>query len=188
MNIEDLKDRLDKSLGTLDGKHIIMLKSDSKNYSDSVFETLRYVTGKGMGGVYLTSALPQEYISEKLEKYGINTENLYFIDTVSCMMGSTPGERGRCALVKSPGSLDDIEMLAYKLIDKIEPEEKFLLIDSVSNLLIYNDACKLVKFSESLIKYMRSKKIRGVIASVAQQLDEGFHRDIAMFCDIIIKI
>jgi len=188
MSAEDFKARLNKELSTLDSKHIVLMNIESEHYSDSIFETLRYMTGKGMGGVYLTSARPYDFLSKKLEKDGIDTKNIYFIDTVSCMIGDPPGEMGNRVFIKSPAALDDIEIWAYRLLEKIDAENKFLLIDSVSNMLIYNDAGKLAQFSKSLVNYLRSRKVSGVIASVVGEIEAGFHNVMTDLCDRVIKI
>ena len=96
MTNENIKIKINEELCSLGDEFIILLNSGPEYYFDSVLETVKCITNKGFGGVYITSSHPYRFVKNQFERYDIDTENLFFIDTISCMAGEHSGERERC--------------------------------------------------------------------------------------------
>lgn len=190
MNDKNLENQINKELNQLEKKSIVLIKSDQKYYSVSVINTLKFILDKGIGGVYISTLFPYYYIQDKFNKYNIDTQNLFFIDTISCMAGESPGEHGRCAFIKNPKTLEDVLSWSSTMIDRLGTKNKFLCIDSVTNILIYNDLKTLNKFSKSLIDCLRSKESGGftLLYLVGDGAIGGFYKPMDNLCDKTIKI
>ena len=188
MSNENFKIKLNRELSSLKDPFIILLNTNSKDYFDSVLETLKFLTDKGMGGVYMTSARPYNYLTETFRKQDIETRNLFFIDTVSCMAGKSPGEQGRCVFIENPTALEEAGMWTDTLMDRVGTENKFLIVDSLSNLLIYNDTGTLKRFSQFLIDRLRSQRASGVLASIDMEIPESLYEALNDLCDKTIEV
>jgi len=188
MNLKNFKSQLNNELNSLGKESIILLNTNSKYYPDSVIETLKFMADRGMIGGYLTFARPYDYLIKIFKKYNIDDQNLFFIDTVSCMAGKSPGKQGRCMFIRNPSALGDIRMWTDTLMGGIEVKNKFLIIDSLPNLLIYNGVRILEKFTQSLINHLRFQRANGVFASIDTEIPVDFYERLAGMCDKTIKV
>jgi len=188
MNDKNFKINLCKDLGSLGDVFIVLLNANSKDYINSVLESLKFITDKGMGGVYLTSARPYGYMTKHFERYDIDTTNLFFIDTISCMAGKSPGEHGKCVFIENPSALEEVGMWVNSLMERIEMKNKILIIDSLSTMQIYNDIGTLTKFSQQLINRLRIRDESGIFTTIDTEIHEGLHNTLASLCDKTIKV
>ena len=67
-------------------------------------------------------------------------------------------------------------------------EEKFLLLDSLSTLLIYNDPKTVAKFAHLLTEKMRRWITSGSLLTVEMNADRDVASQLAPFCDKVVKI
>ena len=188
MTGENYKIKLNEDLAKLNDEFIALLNTNSKYYFDSVLESVKFMTDKGMGGVYLTSAHPHDYMMKVFERYNIETKNLFFIDTISCMAGKSPGESGNCVFIENPAALEEVGMWTSMLLERVGSKDKFLIVDSLSTLLIYNTVEMLKKFSQFSITRLRLQGASGLFVSIDMEIDEGFYDTLATLCDNIIKV
>jgi len=188
MNDKNFKIKLDKELNNLAEKFIILLNTDPEYYFDSVAETVKFMTDKGMRGIYVTSARPYGYIERKFRSYDINTQNLFFIDLISCMAGKSAGEVGNCIFIENPVSLDEIEMWINILMERDDAKNKFLIIDSLSSLLVYNRPMSLKKFTELLVNYLRRYGVNGIFTTIDSEKHEVFQEETEMLYDRTINL
>jgi len=188
MTGENFKTKLNNELSGLGDKFIILLNTDSKYYFDSVLEALKFMTNRGMGGIYLTFARPHNYLTKTFKKYDIDAQNLFFIDTVSCMAGKSPGEQGGCVFIESPSSLEEVGTWTEILMGRIGMGSKFLIVDSVPTLLIYNEVGMLKNFSQLLINRLRLHGESGVFASIDMEIPVSFYETLSALCDKTIKV
>ncbi len=182
MTDEQFKIKLDKELNNLADKFVILLNTDPEYYFDSVAETVKVMTDRGMTGIYVTSARPYGYIVQRFKEYNINTQNLFFIDLISCMAGKRAGEEGNCIFIENPVSLDEIEMWINTLMKRNDAKNKFLIVDSLSSLLIYNRPLSLKKFTELLVNYLRRYGVNGIFTTIDSEKHEVFQEEM----DIIL--
>jgi len=187
MNSENINIKINKELETLGDEFIILLTSKPEYYFDSVLKTVKFITDKGMGGVYITTSRPYRFIKNRLEEYSTDTENLFFIDTISCMAGESYGERERCVFIENPTAIEEVGMWIDILMDRVNTENKFLIIDSLSTMLIYNEITALKEFSQFLISRMRLTGTSGVFASIDTET-QNICGVLSTLCDKTIKV
>ncbi len=189
MNFETLKTKINEELGMLEHKFIILVNMEPEHHTDSVLEIVKFMTDREMGGIYITSLNPYHYMKRTFKEYHINAKNLFFIDLLSCMAGSTPEMKDGCAFIETPAALEEIGFWVNKLMQKIDAENKFLIIDSFSTLLIYNNHAAVEEFNKSLIDEMRRMQSISVFASTSTDLENrnDFYTELAKLCDRMIK-
>lgn len=145
---------------------------------------------KDMCGIYITFNRPYSTLKEAVEKQGIDSSKLFFIDLITETAGGKV-ERGageRCFYVSSPKNLTELSILMEQAMLRLPRERRFVFIDSISTMLIYNDPDTVLRFVHSLTGKMRLLGITGIIFLLEKESDEKFRAQISQFCDAVITI
>ncbi len=107
---------------------------------------------KGTTGIYVSLNKTQKSVESTLKKSKINTNKLFFID---CMTSKQVRDD---VLHISPSELDKLNYAINTFIKDIK-DKKFLIIDALSTLLIYNDENKVASFVKELIEYASNNEV-----------------------------
>ena len=183
-----VKNNIKKEFEALNRRFIVLLDVPAKNYFDSVMESANFVVEKEKKGVYVSVSRPFRYISNEMQRRNINMDNILFIDCISAMAGEHDNGNEKCMFVKSPSALEEISINITSLIDKIECDEKFLIMDSVSTLLIYNSMDSVKEFLLFLIKKLRLERVSGIIITVEKETSEEIKQILIEKCDKAIHV
>lgn len=101
---------------------------------------------KNIPGIYVSLNKTQKSTENILTKAGINLKNIFFIDCISLEKIKNK------ALHIPPTELDLLSTAIISFIKEIKGK-KFLIIDSLGTLLIYNDEKKVAKFVKEITEY-----------------------------------
>jgi len=185
LEIPDAKKKIKKEFETLSGRFIVLLNMTAENYFDVAMETAELMSKRGKG-IYVTVSRPCGHISEKMQKRNINTDNISFIDCVSAMSGGD--ENKNYIFVESPSALEEICLQITLSLDKIISDEKFLIVDSISTLLIYNSIDSIKKFSMFLINKLKLEGVNGILMVIEGETNEELKQSLIGMCDKTIDI
>jgi archaellum biogenesis ATPase FlaH len=118
-----------------------------QNKINAAVKTLSYNPG-----IYVSLNKTQKSIEEIFKSNGIEVDRLFFIDCVT-------SEKTRDDVLHiSPNSLDMLYTAIEAFINDIE-QDKFLVIDALSTLLIYNDENKVAQFAKKLADLGAKKEV-----------------------------
>ena len=176
--------------GTLESYMVLMLIKPEL-YTTTSIELAKYFTQVlGLSGIYLTLNKPYEDLVEMLEDEGIDADKIYFIDCISKLTGRrTEGLGKNCIFVDSPQALAQITTALQKLLSIVkEGEQRFMVFDSISTLLVYYDKEPVGKFTHFMIGMIRKWKLRGVLLMVEEGDKRGATEMMSLFCDRVVKI
>ena len=98
------------------------------------------------------------------------------------MAGKVPENAGNAVFIENPSSLEQVSLYVDKMIAKA-PQPKFVLLDSLSSLLIYNDQTAVEELTHRIINKIRHEKVGGVILSIKQKEAEALTKTLAPMCD-----
>jgi archaellum biogenesis ATPase FlaH len=101
-------------------------------------------------GIYVSLNKTQKSIEQNLEAEGIAYSKIFFID---CVTSEKTKEE---VLHISPSNLDDL-FFTIKSFNENIPGEKFLILDALSTLLIYNSENKVAAFVKELVNLSPDK-------------------------------
>ena len=187
--MDSIEEKIQADLKDTPNDSIILISTGAEEYFTAVLTSLKVLLNqKEMGGVYITISRPYSYLSKVLKERGINTKNLLFIDCISCMAGEMPGERERCIFIESPTSLEEITMYIDRLFEQVKTPDKFLFLDSLSTLLIYNSLRSAEEFSHYLINKLRLRGMGGIFISIEHELPEDLPQVLSQVCDKTIHV
>jgi len=139
----------------VENEQAVLLQTSAEKYAESTIELLKYmVNEKGMGGVYITVSRLYNYMVYTMKDANINTENLFFVDCVSQMGGGGEVELENCVFT-SPIALSEIMTHTDDLLGKVKTRNKFIFLDCISTLLVYNKERSVKKVAMRLLTYVR---------------------------------
>ena len=82
--------------------------------------------------------------------------------------------------------LTDLCIALAKMISE-EKEVKFVFVDSVSTLLIYNDSKSVARFCHSVTEKFRSMNLPAALVLVEMEEAKDVVAQVAQFCDAYVK-
>ncbi len=134
---------------------------------------------KNIPGIYVSLNKTQKSTENILKKAGINTNNLFFIDCVTT-------EKTRDDVLHiAPEQLHLLSPAIHAFMENIKGE-KFLILDALSTLLIYNDENKVAKFVKEVTGYASQNDVK-VVAFSPKTKGEELLNKIFNFFDKVEK-
>ena len=158
---------------------------DPIRYQESVLNLLRYFTRRTPRGVYVTLNKPYATLLKSFSKAGISTESVFFVDAITDVPATEEDAMHAC--LGSGIDLTNLGISIAKAIKQIK-EDRFLLLDSLSTLLIYYDSKAVVKFAHLLTEKMRSWNSSGSLITVETNSERDVVSQLSPFCDKVIRI
>ncbi|MGC8993464.1 MAG: DUF7504 family protein [Candidatus Aenigmatarchaeota archaeon] len=191
MKLKTLKEeQLKKFLKGVKTNKVILFIIDAKKYHKvhlSILKTL--IKEKKFSGIYITVNKPYFDLIKYLKENGISTENIFFIDAISKSVSKEIKMTDNCLFIPSPSHLTDLGIALTEALENMENKEnKFLLLDSISTLLIYNNFETVAKFIHFIISRLRVFGLIGLIVSIEKLLDEKMINILIEMCDEAIEV
>lgn len=133
--------------------------------------------------IYVTTNKPYSSLMNLFKAENIRSK-VFFVDCISKMvMGKTAEEDvENCSFVDSPQSLTSLSIAINETMKHIAGK-KILLVDSLSTLLIYNDAATIGRFSNFLINKMNAFDVDIIVLTLESDIDKDIIRKIQSFVD-----
>jgi hypothetical protein len=183
--IEGLKERIANAVSTNQSIGIIM---PSNNYSDLTCSLFEYINSKSDSfWVYLTITKPFDNIFEDYSNL-INNKTIKFIDCISHAAGISK-ENPNCKYIESPSQLEKILLEIMNSFNNIDDNiRKYLIIDSLSSLVIYNDITLVTEFFTHLINRTRISEITTISLTLEEEMDENIRKILYLKSNKIIKL
>jgi KaiC/GvpD/RAD55 family RecA-like ATPase len=179
-----VSDAIDESLEGLE-KPVVLALIDPMKYQEAVFELLRYFTAKIPRGVYVSLNKPFSVLTKSFEKAGISCASLFFVDGITNVPSIQEDKDHAC--LGSGVDLSNLCIAISKAINGISGD-KYLVLDSLSTLLIYNDSKSVAKFAHLLTEKMRRWNASGSLLTVEMNAERDVVSQLAPFCDKVVKI
>ena len=168
---------------------VILITYSSVPHSQVVASVMDIlVNERGASGVYISASKPHNQIKKVLAEKGIPIEKVKFVDCITRASGGVTEKSENVVFVENPASLEEISMYSDKLMASIPDEQKFLFIDSVSSLLIYNDERSIEELTHFLVNQIRADGIGGAILSTNESSTENIIKRLIPSCDKEIKV
>lgn len=179
---------LKKELVNLPDKYIILVIVSAMRYVETNVNLLKiFCNEKNLSGIYITVNRPYENISSLLDTNKVNTSNLFFIDAITKTINIASRRTEHCLYISSAESLTELSIAVSEAV-KVIHGEKFLFLDSLSTLLMYNSSGTITKFAHFLTTKIREWGIKGVLVSLEKETDEKLISQLTQFVDKVIVV
>jgi KaiC/GvpD/RAD55 family RecA-like ATPase len=164
----------------------ILLETPSK-YSLLNTQLVKYFVDKKMKGTYLTVNRDLSDLIETLASEGIQTGDIIFIDAVTSLAEENKLVGSNFYYVDSPKNVTDLSVQLGQALEKLGKEKKFVIIDSISTLLVYNKEAVVERFVHSLSGKIRAHNAQGVFI-VVEPCKKEIISMLTQFCDKLIEL
>jgi len=185
LEMRSLKEEFKKLKG-LD-EYVALVTVDAKNYAKTNLGIIKQLTKEQTPGVYVTLSKPYETIFETMQKKGIDTRLIIFIDAVTKTAGGELRKEENCLYIGSPERLSDISIAMDQAVTALPSAKRFLFFDSLSILLIYSQPKTVARFIHFLAGKMRVWKVKGIIISLRREKDDALIKELMQFCDVKLE-
>jgi hypothetical protein len=183
-------EKLKKFIKNLKPKTVVLFIIDAKKYHKihpKVLKTI--IEEKCFAGIYITINKPYNTLVKYLKENDIDTKNIFFIDAISRVVGGTIKMTKDCLFIPSPTQLTDLAIAMTQAIESMKHREnKFIFLDSLSTLLIYNSFEVTAKFVHFIITRLRVFGLVGLIISIEKQIDEKMLNILIEMCDKVVEV
>ena len=183
--IEGLKERISNAIKINQSIGIVLPGSNYPELIQAIFE--RIYNAPDEAWVYVTVTKPYSTFINQFE-YLEELNNLRFIDCISRAAGITKVSPN-CIFIESPTMLEKLGleiMNVFKEVD--EKTDKYLVIDSLTNLIVYNDPEIVTEFFYHITNRTRVRNIHTISMAIEEEdLDKYLNRLIYLN-DKILKV
>ena len=147
-----------------------------------------YLNKKNYSCVYVTVAKPYSTVLNIIAKNHIKTDKLFFIDCVTQAAAAGELTRAGNVVFSQPQALTNISIVLTNGIEKLPKDEgRVVVLDTLSTLMLYNEAQIVTRFVHSLTGKIRAWGIKSVILTLEEETDKKIIAQISQFCDKVIK-
>jgi KaiC/GvpD/RAD55 family RecA-like ATPase len=173
INNIDIPDLLKDRFSRLSHGWMALMQIPVDKTMDVNVEALKTLQDLGYEGVYITLSKDYVELSKMFREKGIDMGRLAFIDGVSQMYGIGAVDSPNVKYISGPISLDGIVAAITDIIPVMKSEKKFVFLDSITTVLLYNSLERTLQFSEFLTSSLKRLDVAGVMVSVSK----GFAND-----------
>jgi hypothetical protein len=183
--IDGLKERISNAVKVNQSIGILL---PGTNYPDLIQAMFEHITNNPEEAwVYVTVTKPYDSLVKQFD-FLQNTKNIKFVDCISRAAGiSKP--YSNCIYIESPSMLEKLGLEIMNIFKEVDDNiKKYLVIDSLSNLIIYNDPEIVTEFFYHIINRTRARDIHTVSLAIEEEgMDQQLNR-LVYLNDKILKV
>jgi len=183
--IDGLKERISNAIKVNQSIGILLPGNNYADLVQALFERIHDNTDEFW--VYLTVTKPYDNLTKQYD-YLKQSNNVKFIDCISRAAGISKADQN-CIFVESPTMLEKISLEIMNQFKEVGDDvNKYLVIDSLSNMIIYNDPEIVTEFFYHVLNRTRAKEIHMISLAIEEEgLNQHLNRLIYLN-DKILKV
>lgn len=178
---------LKKDLAKTSPEYIVLLETTADRVSEVEMEALKSLTARDRTAIIVSASRPCTNFLGLLKKNGVDTKNVFLLDCVCRTQSVDPPDAANVVHLQSAFDLTNLAISLDEAFRKIQGE-KFLFLDSITTMLIYNQPDMFARFIHSVLTRMRGYGIGGVLISLEKETNPEVRSQIAQLCDKLIKV
>jgi hypothetical protein len=183
--IDGLMERISSAIAVNQSVGILLPGPNYQELIQALFERIQSKPDEAW--VYVTVTKPFQNISNRLP-FITEMRNIRFIDCISRAAGISKATKN-VIFVESPTMLEKIGLEIMNIFKEVDPKiKKYLVIDSLTNLIIYNDPKIVTEFFNQLINRTRAKDINTISLAIEEEGMESYLNRLVFLNDKILKI
>ncbi|MBU2638543.1 MAG: hypothetical protein KJ955_06215 [Nanoarchaeota archaeon] len=176
---------IEKELKEIDGMKSFLFIMDAGKLQDNLIALIKFLNAKGMSGACICLNKPFKSLKSMLESKKVNTKNILFIDTLSSSRTELKPKEG-AIMISNPSELTSISLAAGGFA-KSNSGKRFIIIDALSTLLIYNHPDAVAKFTRYMASLTSSQGIK-LIVLTTESLNDRILPKVQPFFDRIVRL
>ncbi len=170
-------------------KRVFMFEIPEEKYFDINTDVVKTLVNMGFNGIYISVHRPYISLVKTLKERGVKTDNLIFIDAASSATENNGINSEQCKYISKELKVDELTRAIYTSIPVLGSKKKFVFLDSLTTLTLYQPLSETMRFAEFLTRTLKKSEFQCVIVNVAKGLSQRkFIQDIVLHVDEVIEI
>jgi KaiC/GvpD/RAD55 family RecA-like ATPase len=168
---------------------VVLLQIPMEKAMDVNIESIKSLQELGYEGVYITLSKDYIELSKLFREKAVDMGRLAFIDGVSQMYGIGAIDSPNVKYISGPISLDGIVAAITDIIPEMKSDRKFVFLDSITTVLLYNSLERTLQFSGFLTTSLKRLQVAGVVTSVSKGFaNDNLIKELTKMSDEVIKL
>ncbi|UCH71789.1 MAG: hypothetical protein JSW62_05160 [Thermoplasmatales archaeon] len=170
---------------------VILLETSAENYFEANATSVKFLLDNGFEGVYMSFQRPFKNLSALFAQQDIDMNKLLIIDGATSFSGEVQEKNPRCIDISKDLDVSEIIQIIYTSLKKLESEKKFVFVDSLSTMALYEPLSETARFTETLIRTLKEKDFRKVTLffNVAEDLaQKRYIENISIYADEFLHL
>jgi archaellum biogenesis ATPase FlaH len=159
----------------------VLILVPGPEYGALVLEAIKKLSAKRV--CYVTLNKTHESLSALFTKHKVNTQSVAFVDAISKTFKKVPAQTENCIYVSSPAALTE---LSIAISEMLKLKFDYLIFDSLTNLLIYQDTAPISKFVSGIVNKIREADSQGVFYALNTEKQNKVINECCMFVDRVV--
>ena len=178
--------KIEKEFNVLPEGWIVLLETSAESILEVSLATIKILTDKDYNGVILSASRPYANLLALYKKKNIDTKKIFVLDCVTKSQSAKQEKIDNVEYLEGVSTLSNISLSINQSIKRIKGN-KFIFIDSITTMLIYNNPGIFARFIHSMLTRMRINGINGLLISLEGETNKEIRAEIAQLCDKVIK-
>ncbi|MBU0636364.1 hypothetical protein KKE06_05035 [Candidatus Micrarchaeota archaeon] len=179
--------KLESALSEIKKPNVVLVVIESDHYSAIQTGLLDFLKKRSDNGVFVSVNKALVNLFDSPQKV-LEDQKTVFVDLVSETAGTEKLSGENVHYLESPKNLLELTMQIEQALEKNPKNQQFLILDSLSTLLLYNKPEPLEKFVHQLVGKIRGLQALGIFLMVRLKENQDTIRVISQFCDHTIEI
>ncbi len=156
-----------------------------KEYSSIPRALLTYYSAQKMPGVYVTVNKPY---ADLIKTIANPPENVKYVDVITALTGRATVDTPMVTFLDSPLALVELNLGISDKINEVVSNQKFLILDSISTLLVYNSPQSVEKFCHTVIAKSRGENTVSLFLLIESEGTHSIVETLAQFVDNVLTL
>ncbi|HLC47312.1 MAG TPA: hypothetical protein VJI75_06325 [Candidatus Nanoarchaeia archaeon] len=162
---------------------ILLLVPDT-DYSEVIIQISRQLAAK-KNVCYVTLNKTFNSLKETLDKKRVKIKHIVWVDAISRTITERPPQTEGCYFVSSPSALTELSLTIDRFL---KHHFDYLLFDSVTNLLIYQDKAPVARFLSTIVNKIKATDCKAIFFALKVKEHETLVQEAGMFVDKVIDL
>ncbi|MBM3281871.1 MAG: hypothetical protein FJY86_00835 [Candidatus Diapherotrites archaeon] len=182
---KEFENNLHATLKQLSAGSINLLVVPLKDYSSTAHALLTYYHAQKTSGVYVSINKPTQDI---LKGINVQLTQTQFVDAITALTGKGTEDTQQITFIDSPLALVELNLAISDRMKGLVSNQKFLVVDSISTLLVYNTPQSVEKFCHTIIAKNRGDNVIGLLLMINSDEHHDVVETLAQFVDHVIIV
>lgn len=181
---DGFKERIEKS-SSYSSVGIVLPSNNYNDLTNALFEFIQ--EKKSNPWIYVTITKPFHIIKNQYNDI-IKNNSIYFIDCVSRAAG-IESQDPCCFFLDSPSQLEKLILEIVSIVkEKKDQGEPYIILDSLSSLILYNDDLLVTEFFTHLLNNLVLENAHSISLCLEEEMNNAMNKMLYLKNDKIIKV
>ncbi len=175
----------DETIKWPETKPVALFLTDGGGYKEAFVKIAESLIADHDGGVIITANRPTATLRPSLDA---DLSQVTFVDCISSMTGIMPPMERGVIHIESPTMLEKMALRAERALRAVPGDRRFLLLDSLSTLAVYNGPAAVRELTHNLVTRLRMLGVTGAFVLVQNQTDAMLVDAVRPLCDETVNL